>query len=109
MIDVLARHGVGQKTRAGQPLRDRPDHCCAGTRKPPLTRPIARPAGVGLADMLHVKEAGRAVVELLADLLADADARPAATGTRLVGIGQIVFDLLAWQVRRQRLAAEASL
>ena len=48
--------------------------------------------------VLDDEEAGRAVVELLADLLADADARPAATGTRLVRLGQVVLDPLARQL-----------
>lgn len=57
--------------------------------------------------MLDDEVAGRAVVELLADLLADADAWPAATGARLVRFGQVVLDPLARQVLWQRLAAVA--
>src|SRR5262249_29124453 len=47
------------------------------------------------------------VVELLTDLLADADARAAATAAALVRLGQVVHDPLARQVRRQRLATVA--
>src|SRR5262249_19796131 len=62
---------------------------------------------VSLLGVLDDEEAGRAVVELLADLLADADARPAATGTRFVRFGQVVLDALARQVLRERLATRA--
>jgi hypothetical protein len=57
--------------------------------------------------VLDDKEAGRAVVELLADLLADADARPAATRARLVRFGKVVLNPLARQVLGQRLAPVA--
>jgi hypothetical protein len=53
--------------------------------------------------VLDDEEAGRAIVELLADLLADADARLAATGTKLVRFGQVVHDALARQVLWQQL------
>src|SRR5262249_13572922 len=55
----------------------------------------------------HDEVAGRAVVELLADLLADAGPRPAATGAGLVRLGQVVLDPLARQVVRQRLPTVA--
>ena len=103
MIGVLARQQVGQQAGAGQPLGDRPDDRRPGGREPPLARPVATAASPGLADVLDDEEAGRAVVGLLADLLADADARPAAAGTGLVRLGQVVLHPLARQVLWQRL------
>jgi hypothetical protein len=57
--------------------------------------------------VLHNEVAARVVVELLADLLAGADARPAAAGAGPVRLGQVVLDPLARQVRRQRLPTVA--
>src|SRR5262245_66345737 len=107
MIGVFAREQVGQEARAGQSLRDRANHRRAGSCEPSLARPVAGPTGVGLADVLDDEVAGRAVVELLTDLLADADPRPAATGAGLARLSQVVHDPLARQVVRQRLATVA--
>src|SRR5262245_34983900 len=104
MVSVLAREQVCQQARPRQSLRDRPDHRWPGGREPLLARPVACPAGVRLADVLKHEVTGGAVVELLADLLADADARPAATGAGPVRLGQVIHDALARQVIWQRLA-----
>src|SRR5581483_204343 len=47
-------------------------------------------AGVGLATMHNHEQRSRLIIELLAGLLADADASLAAAGAALLGFGQIM-------------------
>jgi hypothetical protein len=61
-------------------------------------------AGVLLADVLKDEQAGRPVVELLADFLTDAGTFLVAARAKAFGQGEFVDDFLAWQVLGQRSA-----
>jgi hypothetical protein len=53
------------------------------------------------------EQAGGAIVELLADVLAELDADFVAARAETLGLAQRVFDADAWQIRRQLPAAAA--
>jgi hypothetical protein len=108
MVGELGRKDVGQQPRAAQPLGDRADLLRPGRPQALLYRHARRVtvlAGVALLDGAADEEPRRLQVELLGGLLADADARPAATGTALLRLGQVVDDLAALQVFGQRCPA----
>src|SRR5271157_4148900 len=100
MIGIFADNHLSQYSWTGQPLLDRLGeplgaHHVAGTRL----------AGVLAPHVLDHHHAGRDVLELLTDLLADADAKGAAVGTRKQFGGDVVDLAAAGQVLGQRLAA----
>ena len=66
---------------------------------------LAARAGVLQPDMADDLDLGRDDIELLGGLFADAFERLAIVGADLVGLGQVVDDLFAWQLRRQRWSA----
>ena len=68
-------------------------------------RRIAVPARVALLDGAEDEEVGRFQIELLGRLLADARPRPTAARAQLLGLGQVVDDLAAFEVFGQRRAA----
>ena len=104
VVGELGRDDVGQQSGAAQPLGDRPDLGRPGGLQPLLggdRRRVAAPAGVALPDGAQHEEACRLQVELLGRLLTDADARLAAAGTELLGLGQVVYDVATLQVLGQ--------
>src|SRR5271157_4664649 len=104
MIGIFADNHLSQYSWTGQPLLDRLGeplgaHHVAGTRL----------AGVLAPHVLDHHHAGRDVLELLTDLLADADAKGSAVGTRKQFGGDVVELAAAGQVLGQRLAAVTGL
>ena len=104
VIGVLADGHVGQEPRPGQPLLDR-----LGEPLGDDDVPLAGLAGVLGPHVLQDDQAGRDVLELLADLLADPDPHRAAVGAGELLGRDVVEDRLARQAGRQRLAAVAIL
>ena len=103
VVGVLADGHLGHQPRPGQPLLDR-----LGEPLGDDDVPLATLAGVLGPHVLQDDQAGRDVLELLADLLADPDPHRAAVGTGEPLGRDVVEDRLARQVGRQRLAAVAT-
>jgi hypothetical protein len=100
VVGVLARGHVGDGPGAGQALLDR----LGG----PLGRhqvPLAPAAGEHRPHVLQDEQAGRGVLQLLADGLGDPLAVPPAARARDVGRVDRVLDPVPGQVGRQRPAA----
>ena len=90
MVGVLAGDDLGQQAGAGQALvDDRDRHRRDGDMVMTLR------AGVLEADVLPDEQAGRLVIELLADVLAELLADFAATGTEPLRLGQACARLAA--------------
>src|SRR5262249_50716836 len=85
---------------AGQPLVDDGDG-----RVRDLDMVVALFARVLETHMLQHEQAGRLIVKLLADVLAELDARLVAAGADAFGFAQSVLDASAWQILGQRPAA----
>ena len=100
VVGILADGHVGQQSWTGKPLLDR-----LGEPLGDDDVPFAGLAGVLGPHVLDDDQAGRHVLELLADLLADFDPQGAAVGTRELVGGDVVDFTLARQACGQWLAA----
>jgi hypothetical protein len=102
VIGVLAGDDLGQKAVSGQPLVDD-----GGRRRRGSDMVMTLRAGVLEANVLLHEQAGRLVVELLADLFAELLAHVAAAGAEPVRFGERVLNAASGQIGGDLLAAMA--